>query len=59
MDDCSQRDPIVVREFFCESRPGPRPSPHSLLRCRNKGVDARDEPGHEGGKTRRSPQDAR
>jgi hypothetical protein len=59
MNDCSQRDPIVVRQFFCESWPGlSRPSPHCLLRRRTKGVDARDRRGHDGGKAMRSPRDA-
>jgi hypothetical protein len=69
MDDCSQRDPVVVRpffcesffceSFFCESWPGlSRPSPHSLLRRRNKDVDARDRRRPDGGKAMWSPRDA-
>jgi hypothetical protein len=59
MDDCSQRDPVVVRRFFCESWPGlSRPSLHSLQRRRNKGADARDRRGHDGAKAMRSFRDA-
>jgi hypothetical protein len=60
MDDCSQRDPVVGRPFFCELFESglSRPSPHSLLRRRNKDVDARDRRGHDGGKAMWSPRDA-
>ncbi len=59
MDDCSQRDRVVLRHFFCESWPGlSRPSTHSLLSRRHKDVDAGDRRGHRGGKVMRSPRDA-
>jgi hypothetical protein len=44
MDDCSERDPVVSRHFFCQLRPGLfRPSTHSPLSCRQKDVAAGDK----------------